>query len=43
MTVIPTVLYVVAGLLVWNYPINKELHERIVDEIAERGLSLNAD
>jgi GPH family glycoside/pentoside/hexuronide:cation symporter len=43
MTVIPTVLYVVAGLLVWNYPINKELHERIVDEIAEREPALIAD
>jgi GPH family glycoside/pentoside/hexuronide:cation symporter len=43
MTIIPTLLYVIGGLLVWHYPITKEFHERIVDEIAEREPALIAD
>lgn len=36
MTIIPMALYLGAALLIWYYPLDKQLHERIVVEIAER-------
>jgi GPH family glycoside/pentoside/hexuronide:cation symporter len=39
MTIIPTALYLGGALLVWYYPVNKELHARIVADIAEREMA----
>ena len=36
MTLVPAALYFCAAAMVWRYPLNKSLHARIVDEIAQR-------
>lgn len=33
MTIIPLSLFVISSLLIWRYPITRELHESIVDEL----------